>query len=428
MQIAANTITAGKIAAGTITGTEIAASTITGSKIAAGTITAGLIAANTITANEIAANTITSAQIAANTITAGQIAAGAISADKISAGTINTTDNTFSITIGGATSTIPREGFSLLNGINITRKNSTASIISVSQVTVGFGYEIIQLGNTSWPAYNIAGSTRWFVADYRHVGLAGTGTVRKLPGYGLYINDDTYWGSNGGFSNFQSALEIYSKYGCTAKFESDARDYGVAGVQVVSISGAAEYGLFIVSNANRFTQAGLAVSNLGYPAATFEGGGTNTTVTITSISGNGQAGTGIGLAVTAGSYSYASVDITNNAGSSYPAINAVGTIRTSGNVIAYYSDDRLKTKLGIIQNSLEKLNTLSGFYYEPNELAQSLGYEKRREIGISAQDVQKVLPEIIHNAPIDNKYLTIDYERLIPLIIEAIKELDRRTK
>jgi len=57
-----------------------------------------------------------------------------------------------------------------------------------------------------------------------------------------------------------------------------------------------------------------------------------------------------------------------------------------------------------------------------------LGYEKRREVGISAQDVQKILPEIIHKAPIDDKYLTIDYERLIPLIIEAIKELDRRTK
>jgi hypothetical protein len=100
-----------------------------------------------------------------------------------------------------------------------------------------------------------------------------------------------------------------------------------------------------------------------------------------------------------------------------------GAIYATGNITAYYSDDRLKTKLGVIENALDKVSQLSGFYYEANETAQALGYKVRREVGVSAQQVQAVLPEIVSPAPIDQQYLTIDYERLVPLLIEAIKEL-----
>ena len=101
-----------------------------------------------------------------------------------------------------------------------------------------------------------------------------------------------------------------------------------------------------------------------------------------------------------------------------------GEIRATNNVTAYYSDDRLKTKLGNIQGALAKVKTLSGFYYEANQTAQDLGYDVVREVGVSAQQVQAVLPEIVVPAPIDDKYLTVRYEKLIPLLIEAIKELD----
>ena len=105
------------------------------------------------------------------------------------------------------------------------------------------------------------------------------------------------------------------------------------------------------------------------------------------------------------------------------ASGTAGEIRATNNITSYYSDDRLKNKLGNIQNALESVKTLNGFYYEANQTAQDLGYTVKREVGMSAQEVQKILPEIVVPAPIDDKYLTIHYERIIPLLVEAIKEL-----
>jgi hypothetical protein len=105
------------------------------------------------------------------------------------------------------------------------------------------------------------------------------------------------------------------------------------------------------------------------------------------------------------------------------ASGTAGEIRATNNVIAFYSDDRLKTRLGRIENALDKICSLEGFYYEANQTAQDLGYAVQREMGISAQSTQLVAPEIVKPAPIDDRYLTVQYERFAPLIIEAIKEL-----
>jgi hypothetical protein len=113
----------------------------------------------------------------------------------------------------------------------------------------------------------------------------------------------------------------------------------------------------------------------------------------------------------------------NSIGVGTAASGTAGEIRATNNITAYYSDDRLKTRIRNIENALEKIVLLNGFYYEANETAQALGYQKIREVGVSAQEVQKVLPEVVTTAPISDEYLTVRYERMIPLLIEAIKEL-----
>lgn len=100
-----------------------------------------------------------------------------------------------------------------------------------------------------------------------------------------------------------------------------------------------------------------------------------------------------------------------------------GVIAATGNVISSYSDMRLKTDLGRITGALEKILSLRGFYYEANDLGVSHGCDKTRQVGVSAQDVNRVLPEAIRPAPMDHQYMTVMYERLMPLVIEAIREL-----
>ena len=101
----------------------------------------------------------------------------------------------------------------------------------------------------------------------------------------------------------------------------------------------------------------------------------------------------------------------------------IGDVYSAGEITAYYSDDRLKNRLENIPDALDKVKSLSGFYYTPNEIALSFGYKDKRQVGVSAQATQKILPEIVTTAPVNADYLTVQYEKFIPLLIEAIKEL-----
>lgn len=119
------------------------------------------------------------------------------------------------------------------------------------------------------------------------------------------------------------------------------------------------------------------------------------------------------------------------------AVYVSNEIAATGNITAYYSDERLKTRVGNINDALDRVLRLDGFYYTENETARELGYNSdRQQVGVSAQQIQEVLPEAVYMAPVDiavdedgNKYsktgenyLTVDYSRLVPLLIEAIKE------
>ena len=108
----------------------------------------------------------------------------------------------------------------------------------------------------------------------------------------------------------------------------------------------------------------------------------------------------------------------------YAHLDSTGdSIRAAGDIVAYYSDERLKNIEGPIENALDKVSTLNGFYYRGNEKAQKLGYDDKLKVGLSAQEVQKVLPEVIKSCPADNQYMTLDYSKVVPLLVEAIKEL-----
>ena len=98
------------------------------------------------------------------------------------------------------------------------------------------------------------------------------------------------------------------------------------------------------------------------------------------------------------------------------------TIETSGDIVAFGSSDRnLKDNIQPIENPLEKMKEIGGYSFVWND-NQSV-YEGK-DIGVIAQEIQSVLPEIV--ATRDNGYLGVKYEKIVPLLIESIKELQKK--
>jgi hypothetical protein len=182
-----------------------------------------------------------------------------------------------------------------------------------------------------------------------------------------------------------------------------------------------------IGNGTGFTRAaltqgtGITITNGSGSITIANAGVTNITGTANQITASASSGS-ITLSTPQGIGTASSVQF-GSLGVGTAASGTTGEIRATNNVTAYFSDDRLKTRLGKIESALDKLCSLEGFYYEPNATAQALGYEVKREVGVSAQQVQAVMPEIVAPAPIDAQYMTVRYERALPLLIEAIKEL-----
>ena len=96
-------------------------------------------------------------------------------------------------------------------------------------------------------------------------------------------------------------------------------------------------------------------------------------------------------------------------------------IEASGDVIAFgSSDERLKDNIQPITEPLWKLNQIGGYTFDWNDKQDT--YEGH-DVGVVAQEIHKVLPEVV--AERSNGYLGVKYEKIVPLLIESIKELKK---
>jgi hypothetical protein len=108
-----------------------------------------------------------------------------------------------------------------------------------------------------------------------------------------------------------------------------------------------------------------------------------------------------------------------------------GDFVISGSVSASGSDDRLKKNKVGITSALSKVCAMEGFIYEWNDVADKIGMtDGEKHLGLSAQTVEPLVPEVvvINDSLVNhddgtNDYKTIKYERLVPLLVEAIKDL-----
>ena len=135
-------------------------------------------------------------------------------------------------------------------------------------------------------------------------------------------------------------------------------------------------------------------------------------------------------------------------GSSYPNNRQAGAQATYDkrfyvwqDLVQYYSDERLKEKTGTLAGALDAIKSWTPFKYVDNALANSFNFgSDKPQIGLSAQEVQQFYPELVELAPFDvqndfsdetnprrvsksgENYLTLNYTRLVPVLVQAIKE------
>lgn len=105
-----------------------------------------------------------------------------------------------------------------------------------------------------------------------------------------------------------------------------------------------------------------------------------------------------------------------------------GEIRATGNITAYFtSDRRLKTNIQPITEALDRVDRISGvtFNWTDEALAQRGGedgyFVRRDDVGVIAQELESVLPQAV--AARQDGTLAVRYELVVPLLIQAIKEL-----
>jgi hypothetical protein len=162
------------------------------------------------------------------------------------------------------------------------------------------------------------------------------------------------------------------------------------------------------SNLKAALQSGSSLYNLTVGGAAFQGAVTVTTGGLTVTSGGATITAG-GLTVSAGGYT-----VTGDS-------SVTGKLTVTDDVVAFYSSDaRLKNNIQKIESALDKVNKLSGVSFDWNAESGHTG----KDYGVIAQEVEAVLPEIVVTR--DNGYKAVSYDKLIPLLIEAIKELSNK--
>ena len=312
----------------------------------------------------------------------GDFSAGTITATAIIASTLTGT------LTGNVTGTLTGNASNVNGVVALTNGGTGANDAPTARTALGLG----SIATQSASAVQITGGT-----------ITGLGTPLPI--------------TSGG-SGAANASAARSNLG--VQIGSDVQAYSAELVGLAAASSST--GIYVRLAAGSVTQRSIAVGGNGLTITNPTGVAGNPTINLPT-----SATPTLGSLTTTGSISVGTTFSVAGASALHAltteGITASGDINATGNITGYYSDDRLKTKLGAIENALDKLCSLEGFYFEANKTAQDLGYTAKKEVGVSAQSVQAVLPEVIYPAAIDPQYMTVDYARMMPLVIQAIKEL-----
>jgi hypothetical protein len=298
---------------------------------------------------------------------------------------------------------------------NISGNSATTTLASNSSQLGGYGIDqfrsfsklntISMGGNTStfYPVY--------FNGDYWYSGVGEIEILRTSvhqdgSSFGTLMSKirgrSTSWGHH--FDFWES--EIYISNGIHHPFIANAVGHSTCTNFLVWLKGGLTY--FWRSDSP------MSVNDASATSKTISCGGTNTYNTQTTVNADFTAGYRwymTGLAARNG----------NDLGTSSFRWGTVFGVtgNFSGDVIAYSSsDERLKENIKPIQEPVKKTKSISGVEFDWNETLQSV--YKGHDIGVIAQEIERVLPELVTTR--DDGYKAVKYEKIVALLIEAIKE------
>jgi hypothetical protein len=384
----------------------------------------------------------------ATSITAGQTTVALL---NTTATTVNAFGAATTLSIGAATGTATINNANVVITGNLTVNGTTTT---VNSTTLTVDDKNIELGSVGTPSD--------ITADGGGITLKGA-TDKTLN----WVSSTTSWTSSEDFNLVTG--KVYEINGTSvlsattlgsAVVTSSLTTVGTIGTgtwQGTAVAG--QYGGTGVNNSGKTITLGGNLTTSGAHATTLTTTGTTgvtlpTTGTLATLAGTESFTNKTLTSPTITTMTYAGVTLSNSvtgtgsmvlsAGPTFTgtltgsvgsfsstmatgALTVTGAITATGNITSNFSDDRLKTRTGTIQNALEKVLSLDGFHYHANETAVALGYDaSQQQVGLSAQQVQAVLPEVIAPAPIDPQYMTLHYERIVPLLVEAIKEQQKQ--
>jgi len=102
-------------------------------------------------------------------------------------------------------------------------------------------------------------------------------------------------------------------------------------------------------------------------------------------------------------------------------VNVTGTLTATTNVTVS-SDIRLKSNIETIDSALDKVKAMRGVYFDRHD------DEKTRAVGVIAQEMQEIMPEVVATDDTEDKYLSVAYGNLVGVLIEAVKELSDKVE
>jgi hypothetical protein len=235
-------------------------------------------------------------------------------------------------------------------------------------------------------------------------------------------NDSNFLGQQAGYQATYALRSNFLGYGA-GKNATNASYSNLFGYLVGKTFGSNNIGTNNIIIGTNISLPNAATNSINIGGVLFGIGTYSSTLTSPSISANTSGKIGIGI-VTPTEKLHVSGNTLVEGNIIINSLKNAASLSTdsNGKIIVPPSDERLKHNITDLSDSLTKVNNLRGVSFEFNEEVNILG----TKLGFIAQEVNNVIPELVNLLPNTEDMLTVDYIGMIPVLVEAIKELTKQ--